>query len=227
MTAISDPRAGSEPTGPVYSSTVSEMLALPEKGAGLYYAASSDGVSLQLGALSIMLAMLWAFTANIVNPAGLGFMLPVSIAVGGVAIFIGGMWNLRGGVTIAGVIGGLYGVFWLSFGLLLLTQATPLTKAVGPAGFSHDLGLYLWIWAFVSGGLAVATFFVNKTVFAQQAVLTLVFIALGIGYSSAPGGSGMLHIGGWLSLIDGILAYFISMALVINATAGKTIVPVP
>jgi succinate-acetate transporter protein len=227
MATLSEPEARTQLSGPALASPVAEMLALPDKGAGLYYPASSDGISLQLGALSILLALLWAFQANIVNAAGLPFMLPTALAVGGVGIFAGGMWNLRGGVTIAGVIGGLYGVFWLSFGLLLLTEAAPLTKAVGPAGFSHLLGLYLWIWTFISGGLAVATFFVNRSVFAQQAILTLVFLALGIGYSAAPGGSTMLHVGGWLSLVDAVIAWFVSMALVINQTAGRTIVPVP
>lgn len=200
---------------------------LPDKGAGVYYPASSDGISLQLGALSILLALLWAFQANIVSAAGLPFMLPMALAVGGVGIFAGGMWNLRGGITVAGVIGGLYGVFWLSFGLLLLTEAGPLTKSVGAAEFGHLLGLYLWIWAFVSAGLAVATYFVNRSVFAQQAVLVLVFVALGIGYSSAPGGSTMLQVGGWIALIDAGLAFFVSMGLLINATAGRTVIRVP
>ena len=165
--------------------------------------------------------------AQIVDPAGLTFMLPVALSLGAVGIFAGGMWNLRNGVTIAGVIGGLYGVFWMSFGLLLLIEATPLTKSLGGAEFSHILGLYLWIWAVVSGGLAVATWFVNRSVFAQQALLTLVFVFLGIGYSSAPGGSAMLKVGGWLSLVDGAIALFVAMALVINETAGRDVVPVP
>jgi succinate-acetate transporter protein len=217
------PTMGTSPT----MTSAEHVETLADKGSGIYYAASSDGISLQLGALSILLALLWAFQANIVSGAGLPFMLPTALAVGGVGIFAGGMWNMRKGVTIAGVIGGLYGVFWLSFGLLLLIEAGPLTKSVGAVEFGHLLGLYLWIWMFISAGLAVATWFVNRTVFAQQAVLALVFLALGIGYSSAPGGSGMLHIGGWLSLVDGILAWYVSMALVINETAGKTIVPLP
>ena len=221
MALISEPTSSPTLTGAEYVQT------LPEKGAGTYFPASSDGISLQLGALSILLGLLWAFQANIVSGAGLPFMLPVALAVGGVGIFAGGMWNLRSGITVAGVIGGLYGVFWLSFGLLLLTEAGPLTKSVGPAEFGHLLGLYLWIWTFVSAGLAVATFFVNRSVFTQQAVLVFVFLALGIGYSSAPGGSTMLQVGGWLALVDALLAFFVSMALLVNTTAGRTIIPVP
>ena len=209
------------------SSSLDQVLALPDRGSGIYFPSASQGITLQLGALGILLALLWAFEAQIVNPAGLTFMLPVALSLGAVGIFAGGMWNLRNGLTIAGVIGGLYGVFWMSFGLLLLTEATPLTKSVGAVEFGHLLGLYLWIWAVVSGALAVGTWYVNRSVFAQQAVLTLVFVALGIGYSSAPGGSSMLKVGGWLSLVDAAIAIFVAMGLVINETAGKTVIPVP
>ncbi len=136
------------------------------------------------------------------------------------------MWNLRLGQTIAGVIGGLYGTFWLSFGLLLLTQAAPLQKAVGPAGFAHALSAYLFIWMVVSAFLLIGTFFVNRALFAQQLVLVLVFLALGIGYADAPGGAGMLKVGGWLCLIDAFLAIYVAMALVINETAGRTVLPI-
>ncbi len=205
------------------------VLELEGKGAGVYFAPSSQGISLQLGALSILLGMLWAFQAQIVSPDSLPFLEPLALSLGAVGIFAGGMWNLRNGVTVAGVIGGVYGVFWLSFGLLLLLQYGPLTtsKLVGPVEFGHVLGLYLWIMAIVSAGLTIPTFWVNKTVFAQQALLAVVFIALGIGYSSAPGGSGMLKLGGWLSLIDGILAFIVAIALVSNETAGKTVIPLP
>lgn len=209
--------------------SVDRVLELEGKGAGVYFAPSSQGISLQLGLLSILLAMLWAFQAQIVNPGALPFLEPLALSLGAVGIFAGGMWNMRNGVTVAGVIGGIYGVFWLSFGLLLLLQFGPLTtsKAVGPVEFGHVLGLYLWIMAVVSAGLTIPTIWVNKTVFAQQALLAVVFICLAIGYSSAPGGSGMLKLGGWLSLIDGLLAFFVAMALLTNETAGKTVIPLP
>ena len=207
-------------------SAIDTVMALPDKGAGLYYSLPSQGVSLQLAALGVMLALLGCDLVHIYNPAALGIMLPASLGVGGLAIFTGGMWNLRLGQTIAGTIGGLYGAFWFSFGLLLLTQAAPLTKAVGPAGFDHALSAYLIIWMVVSAFLMIGTWFVNRAVFAQQLVLVLVFLALGIGFADAPGGSGMLKLGGWLCLVDGFLALYIAMALVINETAGKPVLPI-
>ncbi|HET9074825.1 MAG TPA: GPR1/FUN34/YaaH family transporter [Solirubrobacteraceae bacterium] len=209
--------------------SVDQILELEGKGAGIYFAPSSQGISLQLGLLGILLLMLWGFQAQIVSPDGLPFMEPLALSLGAVGIFAGGMWNLRNGVTVAGVIGGIYGVFWLSFGFILLLQFGPLTtsKAVGPAEFGHILGMYLWIMALVTALLAIPTLWVNKTVFAQQALLIFVFIFLGIGYSSAPGGSGMLEAGGWVSLIDGLLALWVSIALLTNETAGKNVIPLP
>jgi succinate-acetate transporter protein len=159
----------------------------------------------------------------------LPFMEPMALSFGAVGIFAGGMWNMRNGVTIAGVIGGVYGVFWLSFGLLLALQFGPLSASsgIGAAGFAHVLGAYLWVMAIVSAGLAVGTLFVNKSVFVQQALLVFVFVFLGIYYSGIPGGTGMQKIGGYLSIIDGLMAFYVAMALVINETSGKTLIPLP
>jgi succinate-acetate transporter protein len=202
---------------------------MPEKGAGVYFAGSSQGISLQLGCLAILLGLLGLFQSHLINPNGLTFMEPMALSFGAVGIFAGGMWNMRNGVTIAGVIGGVYGVFWMSFGLLLLLQAGTLSgpTGIGAAGFAHALGAYLWVMAIVSAALAVGTLFVNKSVFAQQTLLVLVFVFLGIYYSGVPGGTGMQKIGGYLSIIDGLIALYVAMALVINETAGKTLIPLP
>jgi succinate-acetate transporter protein len=209
--------------------SVDRILEMEEKGAGIYFAGSSQGISLQLGCLAILLMLLGFFQSHLINPNGLPFMAPMALSFGAVGIFAGGMWNLRNGVTIAGVIGGVYGVFWLSFGLLLLLEAGPLSGAtgIGPAGFAHALGAYLWVMAIVSATLAIGTLFVNKSVFAQQAVLVLVFVFLAIYYSGVPGGTGMQKLGGWVSIVDGVMALYVSMALVINETAGKTLIPLP
>ena len=49
----------STPPG-VAPSSLDQLLARPELGAGITYPAASQGISLQLGSLAILLGLLWA-----------------------------------------------------------------------------------------------------------------------------------------------------------------------
>ena len=215
----------SEPQSPSVEKLVSRVVDEPTGGAGVFYAAYPLGIALQLGALGVVLALLSAANAELFNQAATGFIVPVALGVGAIAITAGGLINFRAGSLIAGVIGVLYGTFWLSVGLLLLLSAGGLTEAVGPAGFGDAFGTYLFIWGVVSGFLALGTLYVNKIVFAQQALLTVVFFVLAFGQMSAPGGSGLINLGGWLGLVDAGIAMYISAALIVNDTAGKDVLP--
>jgi succinate-acetate transporter protein len=69
------------------------------------------GMSLQLGALGIVLALLSLAETNLLPTAARGIVVPVAFSIGAVAIFTGGIMNFRAGIMVAGVIGVLYGMF--------------------------------------------------------------------------------------------------------------------
>lgn len=183
------------------------------------------GISLQLGALGIVLALLSAAEANLFDTKALGFVVPVALSVGAVAIFVGGIINFRAGIMVAGVIGCLYGAFWLSVGILLQVTAAPLTKAVGASVFGHAFGTYLLLWGIMSLGLCVPVLFVSKVVLAQQFILALVFFVLAFGAFSST--TGLNKLGGYLGLVDAALCYYICISLTSSETAGKTVLPLP
>lgn len=196
-----------------------------EGGAGMFFPVIPLGIALQLGCLGIVLGLLSAANAELFSQAATGIVVPVALSVGSIGIFAGGIINFRAGNLIAGVIGAMYGLFWLSFGLLLALFAGGIGSTAGPVAAGDAIGTYLIIWAIVSGFLAVGTYYINRIVFAQQALLTVVFLVLGIANASAPGGSGLVNLGGYLGLVDAFLALYISAALVINDTAGKELLP--
>jgi succinate-acetate transporter protein len=198
----------------------------PASGAGFAFPQIPAGIALQLGALSIVLALLSCAEAKLFNPAALGIVIPVAFSVGAVAIFAGGLINFRAGILIAGVIGCLYGAFWLSVGLLLTFNAGGLVKAVGPGAFGDAFGTYLLIWGIMSTGLALPVYFVSKVVFTQQALLGVVFFVLAAG-AYAKDGVSINQFGGYLGLIDAAFCFYISLSLVTNETAGKTVLPLP
>jgi succinate-acetate transporter protein len=221
---IAVPTATSNGTGPL-NTLATKLVSEPGGGAGMFYAAVPLGIALQLGCLGIVLGLLSAANAELFSQAATGIVVPVALSVGSLGIFAGGLINFRAGNMIAGVIGAMYGMFWLSFGLLLALFAGGIGAAAGAASTGDAIGTYLFIWAIVSAFLAVGTYYLPKVVFTQQALLTVVFVVLGIANASAPGGSGMTNLGGYLGLVDAFLALYISAALVINGTAGKDILP--
>jgi succinate-acetate transporter protein len=177
-------------------------------GPGIAFPQVHAGIALQLGALSIVLALLSAADAKLFNPAALGIVVPVAFSVGAVAIFAGGLINFRAGILVAGVIGGL-------------------VKAVGPGGCGDAFGTYLLLWGIMSLGLALPVFFVSKVVFAQQLLLGIVFLVLAAGTYVTSHPVGITQLGGYLGLIDAALCFYISMSLVTNETAGTTVLPLP
>lgn len=195
-------------------------------GSGLYFPKFPAGIALQLGALSIVLGLLSAAKAELFNPAATGIVIPVAFSVGAIAIFAGGLLNFRAGIMIAGVIGCLYGAFWLSAGILLQFTAGGLVKAAGAGGFGDAFGTYLFIWGVMSAGLCLPLVWVSKVVLAQQALLAAVFFVLSFG-AFATDGTSWNKTGGWLGMIDAALCFYIAITLVTNETAGKPVLPLP
>jgi succinate-acetate transporter protein len=205
-----------------------KVLESPSGGAGIYYPNTPPaGIALQLGALGIVLALLSAAFAHLFNPGATGIVIPVAFSVGAIAIFTGGIINFRAGILVAGVIGVLYGTFWISVGITLQFTSVTLVKAVGVDSFSDSFATYLVLWGVMSLGLSLPVWFVSKVVFAQQLLLAVVFFVLAASYFAAPGGVGLGKTGGVLGLIDAALCFYISMSLVTNETAGKQILPLP
>jgi uncharacterized protein len=174
--------------------------------------------------LAVVLGLLSVGNAKWIPAAASGIVTPVALSVGAFGIIIGGLWNFRAGSLLGGAFGVLYGAFWLSFGLLTQISAAGLIKAAGAIDFGKALGAYLIIWAIVSFGIAIATWFVNRLLFATQTLLAVVFLVLG--FANTGNSTGLAKFGGYLGIIDAALALYLGIALIVNATASREVVPV-
>ncbi|WP_026910043.1 acetate uptake transporter [Patulibacter minatonensis] len=220
------PRTAPVPPGTATGRLSEKVINSPEGGAGVFYAATAAGTALILGCLGVALALLSAGNVELYDPKAGGVVIPAAFAVGGLGIGTGGLWNFRAGNLFAGTLGVMYGTLWLSLGLMLLTTGSTVTEAAGPASFGDAFGTYLLLWAIVSFGLGAAAWFVAKMVFAAQMLLGLTILCLALGNMAAPGGSGLVHLGGVLGLITAASVLYVSMAMIINDTAGKDVLPI-
>ena len=76
----------------------------------------------------------------------------------------------------------------------------------------------------MSFGIAIATWFVNRLLFATQTLLAVVFLVLG--FANTGNSTGLAKFGGYLGIIDAALALYLGIALIVNATASREVVPV-
>jgi succinate-acetate transporter protein len=214
------------PPGVATARLSEKVINAPEGGAGIFFAATAAGTALILGCLGVCLGLLSAGNLELYKPTAGGVIIPAAVSVGALGIGIGGLWNFRAGNLFAGTLGVMYGTLWLSLGLMLQFVGPAVTEAAGPVSFGDAFGTYLFLWAIISLGLGVAAFFVAKLVFVAQMLLAATLFVLAFGNMSAPQNETWIHIGGILGLITAASVIYVSMAMVINDTAGKDVLPI-
>ena len=187
------------------------------------------------------------FTARIADPGPLGLacfalttfvlscfnagLLPTTVkpVVFGLALFYGGVVQIIAGVVeyVKGnAFGGIafcsYGAFWMSY-WYLSTHLDPM-KGAEKADISRAVGLFLLGWTIFTLYLFVTSFKTTGALVVTFAVLTAALIALTVG--DLVESAAATKVGGWLGLVTAVLAWYTSFAGLMNATAGKVVLPV-
>lgn len=219
-------RTAPVPPGTATARLSERVINSPVGGAGIFYAATAAGTALILGCLGVCLGLLSAGNLELYSPAAGGVVIPAAVSVGAIGIGAGGLWNFRAGNLFAGTLGVMYGTLWLSLGLMLQFVGPTVTEAAGPVSFGDAFGTYLFLWAVISFGLGAAAWWVAKMVFAAQMLLALTLLVLAFGNMSAPQNETWIHVGGVLGLITAAAVIYVSMAMIINDTAGKDVLPI-
>jgi succinate-acetate transporter protein len=149
---------------------------------------------------------------------------PFAAMFGGVAQFMAGMWAYRVRDAVATAMHGMWGAFWIAFGifnLLIMWGKLPDT----PAGSVSDPQFAMWFWtlAAITAAGAVAALAENLALFGVLLTLSLGSFAMAIGLSA--GSTGWVKIAGWLFVVAAILAYYVATAIMLLSGAGKVILP--
>jgi len=151
-----------------------------------------------------------------------GYLIPFAAFFGGLAQFTAAMWAYRTRDVVATAMHGMWGAFWLGYGLLNLLVATKTL----PTGETMDHALGFWfialcaitlsgtLGALVEGGLGV--------------VAVLGTLAVGAGLAAIGflhGSAHVQHGAGWVFLVSAFLAWYVGTAMMLNAAAGRTVLP--
>jgi hypothetical protein len=156
--------------------------------------------------------------SNLVSARGIGAVLGLALAYGGIAQLLAGMWEFRTGNTFGAVAFSSFGAFWISFFVLIrLTPAAIVTP--------HAVAAYLWMWAIFTTYMFFASLRTTGAVALVFLLLAATFIFLAIG-DMGNGHTSITHIGGYVGLATAIAAWYASFAAVINSTFARVLLPV-
>jgi len=147
-------------------------------------------------------------------------VVPLAFAYGGVAQIIAGALEFKNNNTFGTVAFTSYGLFWWWYAFLLWTSGAGWIKA--PAG--NALGLTLLMWGVFTLYMWIPTFRLNFTLWTVFGFLWITFFLLAGGDLGM--GTGWHTAGGWVGLITGLDALYLSFAEVTNATLGSAVIPV-
>ncbi|HEY2578829.1 MAG TPA: acetate uptake transporter [Streptosporangiaceae bacterium] len=180
----------------------------------------ADPAPLGLAAFALTTFLLSAANAGWMTKATGDAWLGYAFAYGGLIQLLAGMWEFRNRNVFGATAFSTYGGFWIGLGLWARLVAP---TAAGNAG-SHDLGWILLAFAIFNTYMLVASMGVNAAVFGVFLTLELTEIILFIG--NFTGSSGTVKLGGYVGVVTALVAWYTSMAGVMNGQRGKVFMPV-
>jgi hypothetical protein len=157
------------------------------------------------------------------TPTSAQYLFPFAAAFGGVAQFAAGLWAFRARDGLATAMHGMWGSFWIAYGVLYLLGAVGAITVPASGSFT-ELGYWFLV-------LAVITGFGTIAALGENLAITSVLGTLAAGSAFAAvhfltGGATWETVAGWVFIASAILATYTAGAMMIAGTWGRTILPV-
>jgi succinate-acetate transporter protein len=151
-------------------------------------------------------------------------LFPFALTAGGIAQFLAGMWAYRARDAIATAMHGIWGSFWIAYGLytLLITLGAlpPPTTGSAPGAF----GLWFVVLAAITWVGTIAATADNTALTGVLLMLaagsTLLAIAL---LAATPT---VLVIGAYLLIISALIAWYLAAAMMLHAAFNRPVLPI-
>ena len=155
------------------------------------------------------------------GPKSAEFLFPFAAAFGGVAQFAAGMWAFRARDGLATAMHGMWGAFWIAYGVLYLLGAIGVLTL--PTGTFPELGFWFLALAVITGFGTIAALGENLGITAVLATLTAgaafaaVFFLTGVDTWQT--------VAGWVLIASSVIAAYVAGAMMIAGAWGRTLLP--
>ena len=171
------------------------------------------------GATLIVAANLAGWYGNATTPE---YLAPFAAFFGGLAQFMAGMWAYRARDAVGTAMHGMWGSFWLAYGLLWLLVA------VGSLAPGQTMNTALAFWFIALAAITISGTF--GALSEGKGAVTVVLATLATGAALAAVGLGWegtswTHAGGWLFVISAGCAWYTATAMMLAAASGRTVLP--
>jgi hypothetical protein len=180
-------------------------------------ALAADPAPLGLAAFAFTTFLLSFINAGFISSAGVGVVVPLAVAYGGLAQLIAGSWEMRRGNTFGFTAFSSYGAFWLFYAFLNLLADTHIVSTLPAVA----VGWALVLWGIFTLYMWAGAMMLNVTLNLTFLTLWITFILLGAGaiYNSTI----MTHLGGYFGILAAFFAAYTSFAIIVNSIRPRTI----
>ncbi|MFB6131531.1 MAG: acetate uptake transporter [Salinigranum sp.] len=169
------------------------------------------------GLTTVLLSMV---NAQLLPSAGEAVVIPLAIAYGGTIQLFAGLLEYREGNTFGTVAFTSYGAFWWWFALLVLMGDNGW---ISLQGAGTTIGVALILWGLFTTYMWIGTFRLNWALWSVFLLLSITFYLLGFGDFLGVGSLTVL--GGWVGVLTGLDAMYVSFAEVVNWSFDADVLP--
>jgi uncharacterized protein len=147
------------------------------------------------------------------------YLFPFAAMFGGLAQFLAGMWAYKARDGVATAIHGMWGSFWMAYGVLNVVFA--IGKLTPPTGRWPEIGFWFVVLAAITWVGVAASVAENRGF-----VTLLTFLAAGsttAAIGEFTGVEWLMTLTGWLFIIASIAAWYTGSALMLEEAFGREI----
>jgi uncharacterized protein len=155
------------------------------------------------------------------DPTSLNYIWPFAATFGGIAQFAAALWGYRARDGLATAMHGMWGAFWMGFGILFLLNTVGAITV--PTGKFVPFGYWFLVLAAITAAGALAALGESIGFFAVLAPLAVGSAFAAIFYLT--GVDGWDKAAGWVLLASSWIATYVATALMMVSTFGRTILP--
>ena len=152
-------------------------------------------------------------------------VFPLAMMVGGLAQFMAGMWAFRARDGLATAMHGIWGSYWLGYGVYMMLVATTVLPAPSASPLAQvGFGYWFIVLAAVTWAGMVAAVAVNAALTGVLGTLAAGATLLAIGWVGSL--TALVPIGALVLIVSAVLAYYTASAMMLQSTYGRHVLPV-
>jgi succinate-acetate transporter protein len=179
--------------------------------------AVADPSTVGLASFGIGLFTLSFLNAGLIGPNSISIIIPLAVLVG-LIHFFACLNGFKKNELFTGLVFGIYGMFWVVYGLINFGVAVKWYVMDANA-----LLVFLVAYTIFNTYVLVASFVTNWAVILTLALLEVVFLLLDFGLAGHPG---LIVYAGYIGMVDGLMALYISAAGLLASLWGRSVLPV-